>query len=208
VNAFMNHDTIAILLIDLDGTVTINEINNTFDFLLYCYKHRFGKIGLILYKVLTFLLQKFLLLIPINEELIAKDSFIIAFHLRLLKLFSSESNFLLLCSLKWILHVLKKKLIKTDTLLLIAKWGGIKILFTACIDVVACNYAKLLKLSECYARRTYPTIDLSSINLLKFKFLSYILKKYKHLEITYVLDKVSYENEKRLMKYINKHIVA
>jgi len=200
-----SYDTV--VLIDLDGTITDAKINNTYDFLIYCYKRKFGKPGLLLYKLISFI-SKTLLLLTYNKKYIDKNYLIVTLHMKMLNALGADVQTLSRYSSEWILNILKQGKLRIDVLSLIKDLNDIQILFTACIDIVACNYARLLKLRDCYARHTYPRINLFTANLLKLQFLCYILKNYKPRRIIYVLDKKSYEVEKNVLKYMNANVVV
>ncbi len=201
-----------LLLVDLDGTITNIKINNTFDFLKYCYDRKFGEVGLILYTILNIItstLMKILSLFQHHRNYDVEEALLLLVHLRVLSIFGLNYQTLMRYSYEWVAKVLKEGSLRVDILLLIKKWNAKKILFTACIDVVACTYARILKFDGCLARSARLSSNIQPGLQSKLLSLKHILESSEGRNIIYVLDSSSYERERTsILKFINNYVIV
>jgi len=144
--AYLSNRTLRdrLLFVDLDGTITASNINNTFDF-LRSYLYSYDVLGVIRYS-LSGLVSGFLFRLSKNGIISRR------FYL-LLSLFGMRREELYEYAIKYWLKFIKNYLNKEvlDLIRKLRDQGYKPILLTASIEIPACLIAKFLGFEECIA---------------------------------------------------------
>ncbi|MEM4489333.1 MAG: HAD family hydrolase [Desulfurococcaceae archaeon] len=194
---------VKLALIDLDGTVVDEKINNTFDFLREYLRYRYGVIGVARYKlamILTSLSSK-----VIRNEVFLRKLFITlcTFGLNIKDL----AKYAIKCWLPYILNNLNIEVL--NFLRSLKQEGYTLIMLTSCIEVPAMLISNRLGFKKCIATRLrlfgplIVGISEDTYGPLKFESARRLLGCKHVQQAIYVADSASLAIEKASL-YVNK----
>jgi hypothetical protein len=200
-----------IAFVDLDGTITLCSVNNTFDFIREYYMYRFGRIGWLVYHCIMLVAHILLKILRVPHYIV--DVLIINM------LFFGHRKKSLDCFsiIFWLNSILKHVNWKVISLLSELKNKGYKIvMLTCCTEVPALHIATALKLDGCLCRNFKLVrgfiIGLSE-NVACYMLKSKNIKSYlgalstSSVKSIYIVDKDSLRDEAKIFNLFNKILI-
>jgi len=196
-----------LIIVDLDGTLTLPHVNNTFDFLKLLLFENYGILGYVKYIIAS-------RIVSILNKVSRNEIALRRVYITLLS-FGIKYNTLVRYALeRWIPRIipyLNMELIKAIEEL--KKKGYRVILATACIEIPAKIYCKLLRLDDCISTELKilhgMVIGVSTDTYGFLKFIT-LLRRYSMKSLVnaiYIADKSSV-NIEHADKFVKKIIIA
>lgn len=192
-----------IILVDLDGTIVNERINNTFDFLREYLRYRYKIVGIIRYKLAV-------MFISLISNLTKNEIFLRNLSITLCVIGVNIRDFVKFAVKCWLPYVLRN--INVDVLNFIRKLehkGYTPIMLTACIEVPATLISKYLGFKMCIATKLrffgplIIGISEDTYGHLKFASASRLLGFKQVQQAIYIADEASIAAEKAAL-YVNK----
>ena len=206
----------AILVVDLDDTLTVPGLNNTYHFLLFHYMRKMGKAGKIVYKASSLLIGIVSLLLRRIKIQVSEDTILITMLCQ-----GQNLSDLLASSVYWFRFIVRKKFYNVKTLGLLKhlaqKYNIMKVVALACcIEVPACVVAKLINADKCIARRLrinagsriVRLIDKHNCVVYKMYQILRLKREFTNATFIYVVDKNSAEHEAMILKLFDNVMVV
>ncbi|MEM1717689.1 MAG: HAD family hydrolase [Desulfurococcaceae archaeon] len=198
-----NSVDVKLAFFDLDGTIVDEKINNTFDFLKFYLKHKYGIIGVMRYKLVS-LITWFIFKVFKNEAFIRKLFITLC-------IFALKIDDLIQFAIKyWLPYV--TRYVNVDVLNFVRKLeheGFVPIILTACIEVPAMLISSHLGFEGCIATKLklfgplIVGISEDTYGPLKFESARRLLGCKQVQQAIYVADSASLAIEKASL-YVNK----
>jgi len=211
-----------LVFVDLDGTLVVPKINNTYDFIPFLCLHKIRSPRLV--KLIVFIITKFLYTVAIvlSKLRVKVDTYALLVGF-VFSCFSSKT--LRTVSLYWIHLLFRERLIRTDIIEQVTRiktsfLGMVEVfVLTCCVEYPACLLAEKFGF-KCLSRELRKKGNL--VFSLKDAHLCYITKAEKYVNIiksfiklysqrpftVYIVDDASANNEKPLLTLFNKVIIV
>ena len=208
------HRTFLVVFVDLDGTIVVPQINNTYQFIKLFAKVKRDTLRYLLYSFVLMAMPFISTIYWLSRKVLGLSKNIVSLDALMITLLFAGVNVRSLreFSIKWVHSLVRLRLINKKVLKLIKYFKRNKaklILLTACTELPACVIAKYLGFDICLARRFLIKWDIilgvrdaDDIPLLKLKKIARLrnLLPIKEVYTIYVVDKSSASIEHEILR--------